>query len=127
MGIASAAVSQQLSPNTVQVDYTTKGGYTRYYEVPKQNAKPFSLSMIKQEKDMRFNANLVFFSSMFVGIFGAAMLTRNMESRMMQFLIQTASGIGLSFLSAAGMEKLLIQERKDIENHYGATELFYDA
>ena len=126
MAIASAAISQQLSPNTVQVDFTTKSGYTRCYEVPKQNAKPFSLSMINQQKEMRLNSNLVFFCSMFVGIIGAAMLTRNMESRFMQFLIQTASGIGLSFISAIGMEKLLLKERKDIENHFGAKELYYN-
>ena len=127
MTIATASISQQLSPDTVQVDFTTKSGYTRYYEVPKQNAKPFSLSLINQQKDMRLNSNLVFFSSMFAGIIGAAMLTRNMESRFMQFLIQTASGIGLSFFSALGMEKLLVNERKDIENRFGAKELFYNA
>lgn len=126
MAIASAVISQQLSPNTVEIDFTTKSGYTRCYEVAKQNAKPFSISMINQQKDMRLNSNLVFFSSMFIGIIGAAMFTRNMESRFMQFLIQTASGIGLSFLSAVGMEKLLEKERKDIENHYGAKEIFYN-
>ena len=126
MAIASAAISQELSPNTVQVDFTTKSGYKRYYEVPKQNVKPFSISMINQQKEMRLNSNLVFFSSMFAGIIGAAMLTRNLENRLMQFLIQTASGIGLSFLAALGMEKLIVKERKDIENNYGAKELYYN-
>ena len=126
MAIASAVISQQISPKSVQVDFTTKSGYSRYYEVPNENAKQFSLSMINQQKDMRLNSNLVFFSSMFAGILGAAMLTKNMESRFMQFLIQTASGIGLSFLSSIGMEKLYTSDRKNIENRYGAKELFYN-
>ena len=83
--------------------------------------------MINQEKEIRFNSNFIFFSSMFIGILGAAMFTKNMESKLMQFLIQTASGIGLSLLSSIGLEKLLVKERKDIENRYGAKELFYNA
>ena len=123
----TAKITKPLEQGYVQVDTERNNGYTRHYKVPHKHAKTFSSELIKQDKDLNLYSNIVFFTSIFTGVLGATFFTKKMDSRMKQFLIQTASAVGLASLTSFGMNKYAINEEKNLIKSYNAKEIFYKA
>ena len=123
----TTAITKSLDNNCVQVDIKSKKGYTRYYKVPKQNARRFADEYKKQNKTLSICADVGFFASIIAGVLIAAHYTTNMNSRLKQFGIQTASAVGLSLPTVLGFSYYTEQKQQDLINRYNAREIFYRA
>ena len=123
----TTSIVKPLETGYLQVDASDKNGYTRHYKVPHKNAKVFAEEWKEQDKKLNLCSNIVFFSSIFAGVLGATYFTKNIESRMKQFLIQTASAITLTILTSIGMSKYADSEQKNLLDKHHAKEIFYKA
>ena len=123
----TATVSKPLNQEYVQVDTTTKKGFKRYYKVPRTGARQFAAELTKFDKNMNILSNTAFFASIFTGAFGAAYLTRKFDSRLKQFLIETASAVTLGIASNIVVNEHIISKEKDLLRRYKAKEIFYKA
>ena len=123
----TATISKPLGQGYVQVDSETKGGYKRYYKVSHKNAKRFATELVKQDKEMNLYSNIVFFTSIFTGVLGATFFTKNMDSRVKQFLVQSASAVVLASLSTLGMNGFIKNEENNLMKTYKAKEIYYRA
>ena len=123
----TTAITKPLDNGFVQVDSTEKNGYKRFYKVPQKNAKFFADKLKKQDKDLNLYSNITFFASIFAGVLGASIFTKNMESRMKQFLIQTGAAIVLAALSSLGFNKYAQSEEQKLLEQNHAKEIFYRA
>lgn len=118
-------ITRTLNNGYVQVDSTEKNGYKRFYRVPQRNAKVFAKELEHQEKNLKIVSNVTFFASILAGVFGAAHFTKNMESRLIQFLIQTSSAIALALLSAIGFNMYAQSKEINLLKEHQAKEIFY--
>lgn len=123
----TATITKTLEPGFVQVDAAEKNGYKRYYKVPKRNAGIFAQNLEKQNKNLNLLSNITFILAVIAGVFGAARFTKNIESRLKQFLIQTASGVGVGILSTYGFNMYAQSEEQNLLKENGAKEIFYRA
>ncbi len=123
----TTTISKPLENGYVQVDAKYKGGYGRYYKVPKNSAKFFAEKFKDHDKKMNLYSNIGFAVAILTGAFGAAYLTRKMQSRLKQFLIETASAVGLATLTSLGINQYAQKEEENILKKYNAKEIFYKA
>ena len=123
----TTAITKPLEPGYVQVDAKDKNGYTQYFKVPQKNARIFADEWKSKDKELSWCSNIAFFTSIFAGVLGAAYFTKNIDSRLKQFLIQTASAITLASLTSLGVSKYAESEQKDLLNQYKAKQIFYRA
>lgn len=123
----STKITKPLEQGYVQVDSTTKHGYKRYYKVPQKNANIFVRDLKEQDKTVNMYTNLAFWLSIIVGIAGATYLTRNFESRIRQFIAQTATAIGLSSLAVFCTTKYSQNKQQELLQRYNAREIYYRA
>ena len=123
----TAAITKPLDNGFIQVDSTEKNGYKRYYKVPKKNADKFAAELVQQDKNLNLYSNINFFVSIFAGVLGASFFTKNIESRMKQFLIQTSSAIFLTILTTLGFGKYAQKKEENLLNENRAKEIFYRA
>ena len=123
----TTSIVKPLEPGYVQVNAVEKNGYTQYYKVPQKNAKQFAAEWKQKDKNLSLCSNIAFFTSIFAGVFGATYFTKNIDSRLKQFMIQTASAITLAIISSLGMSKYAQSEQKDLLDKHGAKEIFYKA
>ena len=123
----TTTISKPLESGYVQVDAKYKSGYSRYYKVPKSKARDFSYELKHNDKAMTWYSNAAFVIALLTGTFGAAYFTRKMESRFKQFLIETASAIGLVTLSYLGVNEYAKSKENDILTKHHAKEIFYKA
>jgi len=121
----TATISKPLGQGYVQVDSATKSGYKRYYKVPHKNAKQFSTALVKQDKEMNLYSNIVFFSSIFAGVLGATAFTKKMDSKVKQFLVNSASAVVLASLTTLGMNGYIKKEENKLMDTYKAKEIYY--
>lgn len=120
-------ISKPLDNGFVQIDAAEKNGYKRYYKVPRGNAKFFADELKKQDKNLNIFSNVTFFTGIFAGVLGATYFTKKMESKMKQFLIQTASAITAAALSNLGFNEYADAEKEQLLKKHGAKEIFYRA
>ena len=123
----TTAITKPLDSGYVQVDSTSKNGYKRFYKVPQKNAGKFVEELRKQDKTLNIFSNITFFTAIFAGVLGATHFTKNMESRMKQFLIQTASAVGVAVLSSFVFNKYAEAEEHNLLLKHKAKEIFYRA
>jgi len=123
----TTAVTKPLDSGFMQVDSCTKDGYKRYYKVPQENAKIFAEELKKQDKNMNLYSNITFFAAIFAGVLGATMFTKNIESKMKQFLIQTSAAIVTAALSSIGFNNYADSKKEDLMKKHRAKEIFYRA
>ena len=123
----TTAITKPLDSGYVQVDSTTKSGSKKYYKVPQKNAGMFAEELRKQDKTLNLYSNITFFSAIFAGVLGATYFTKNMESKMKQFLIQTGSAIVAAALSSLGFNQFAESEEKNLLQKHRAKEIFYRA
>lgn len=123
----TTTISKPLDAGFVQVDSAEKNGYKRFYKVPQKNAKIFANDLKQQNKNLNLYSNIVFFASIFAGVFGASAFTKKIESRMKQFLIQTASAVAVGILSSLAFGIYAQDKEKELLQQYKAKEIFYRA
>jgi hypothetical protein len=123
----TAAITKPLEQGYVQVDTAYKNGYKRYYKVPQRNARAFAADRVEQEKKLNLYSNIVFFSSIFTGVIVSSFFTKKIDSRFKQFLINTASAIGLASLTSYGMNKYAMDKVAKLAQSHCAKEIFYRA
>ena len=121
----TTAITKPLEQGYLQVDVKHKNGYTRYFKVPQGNAKRFANEFKQQDKELNLYSNITFFTSIFAGVLGASLFTKNLESRLTQFLIQTAAAIGLSGLTSFNFNKYALCEEEKLIKSHKAKEIFY--
>lgn len=122
----TTAITKPLDKGFVQVNSTEKNGYKRYYKVPEKNAEIFAENLKKQDKKLNLYSNLTFFTSIFAGVLGASIFTKNIEG-MKKFFIQTGSGIIAAALSSLGFNKYAENKEKAFLKENNAKEIFYRA
>ena len=123
----TTTITKPLDPGYMQVDANYKSGYKRFFKVPQNNAKNFAVELKKQEKDLRLYSNITFFSSIFIGVIGAALFTKNLDSRLKQFAVQTAAAIGLTGFTSYGFSKYATNEEEKLLKKHRAKEIYYRA
>ncbi len=123
----TTTITKPLENGYLQVDAKYKSGYKRYYKVPQKNAKKFANEFSAKDKNLNLYSNIVFWGSILVGVAASAFFTKNMESRMKQFLIQTTSAIGFTGLTSYVMSLYSRNEQENLVNKYQAKEIFYRA
>ena len=120
-------ITKPLDNGFVQIDAGEKEGHKRHYKVPNQNAKLFAEELKHQEKHLNIFSNVTFFTGIFLGVLGATYFTKNMESKMKQFLIQTCAAIATAALSSLGFNQYADSRKEDLLRKHRAKEIFYRA
>lgn len=123
----TTAITKPLDAGYVQVDSTSKTGYKKYYKVPQKNAGKFAEELKQQDKTLNLYSNITFFAAIFAGVLGATYFTKNMESRMKQFLIQTSAAIVTAALATLGFNNYAVSEENNLLKQHHAKEIFYRA
>lgn len=127
MGV-NAEITRQLENNTVQVDITSKKARTRYFQVPKQKAAAFADKYKKQDKQITYFTNTVFFASVLGGVLLSSALTRKIvKSKAMQFILGSMGGIGGGIASVFASGNYIDNKQKNLLKEYQAKEIFYEA
>ncbi len=118
-------ITKPLDNGFVQIDAGEKSGYKRHYKVPQKNAKLFAEELKHQDKHLNIFSNVTFFTAIFAGVLGATYFTKNMESKMKQFLIQTCAAIATAAISSLGFNRWADSKKEDLMRKHNAKEIFY--
>ena len=123
----TTTITKPLEAGYVQVDSAEKNGYKRFFKVPQKNAKSFAEDLKQQNKNSNLYSNIVFFTAILAGVFGASAFTKKIESRLKQFLIQTASAVTVGSLASFFYSKYAQNKEQELLHQYKAKEIFYRA
>ena len=123
----TTTIVKPLENGYVQVDSVKKNGYKRHFKVPNNSARSFSQNLIKQDKSYNIYSNIIFWSSIILGVGGAAFFTKNLNSNWQKFFIQTGSAIGFTSLTSYGVNTYAALKENELLQQHQAKEIYYKA
>ena len=120
-------ISRQLDNGCVQVDVKYKDAPPKYYKVPQEKADSFSQKLKKQDKNSKIINNTAFGISLLGGVLAGNVLSKNIESGVLKFIIGSASGVAAATAALFACSKYSEHEHNTILKEYGAKQIFYKA